>query len=212
MPGSGRENEQQSRQLNPSKQLQGRGTSDDDMMPQEHASCHAIAAGSVPDAISIASTAATNAAAVATIQAAERAAKAAKETSPGRLLENTTSEHVDYLDIHDHDSRLPLREIDVDAEECADQLIETTLTSYLPEPGYFIAGAAAGGVSRTATAPLDRLKVFLLVNTQTKAGAAIDTAKRGEGVQALRTAGRPIRDAVFNLYKTGGFRTFFAGK
>ncbi len=45
-------------------------------------------------------------------------------------------------------------------------LSKSKLTQYLPETGYFIAGALAGGISRTATAPLDRLKVYLLVNTK----------------------------------------------
>lgn len=199
-------------QLNPTASAYERDTPDNDNMAAAQQPYQSISADDVASAVGTHAAAAAAAASVVTIQAAERTAKAAKETSPGRFLEHT-SEHVDYLDVDDHDSRhtMPLREIDVDAEECADELIETTLTSYLPEPGYFIAGAAAGGVSRTATAPLDRLKVFLLVNTQSKPGA-IDAVKGGEAVQALRATGRPIRDAIVNLYKTGGFRTFFAGK
>ncbi|KAK4140918.1 uncharacterized protein C8A04DRAFT_39548 [Dichotomopilus funicola] len=87
----------------------------------------------------------------------------------------------------------------------------TRLTDLLPEPGYFLAGAVSGGVSRTATAPLDRLKVFLLVNTNTKANVAAAAAKSGRPLTALRNAGGPIVDAVVNLWKTGGLRTFFAG-
>lgn len=90
--------------------------------------------------------------------------------------------------------------------------IATRLTDLLPEPGYFLAGAVSGGVSRTATAPLDRLKVFLLVNTNTKANVAVAAAKSGQPLTALRNAGGPIVDAVVNLWKTGGIRTFFAGR
>ncbi|EOO00393.1 putative calcium dependent mitochondrial carrier protein [Phaeoacremonium minimum UCRPA7] len=91
---------------------------------------------------------------------------------------------------------------------------ETTrfkLTQYLPEPGYFVAGALAGGISRTATAPLDRLKVYLLVNTKATTNIAIDAAKHGHPLSAIRKAGRPITSAVMELWKAGGFRTFFAG-
>lgn len=77
--------------------------------------------------------------------------------------------------------------------------------------GYFLAGAVSGGVSRTITAPLDRLKVFLLVNTTTKPTVALDAAKHGNPLAAIKNAGGPILDAVGTLWKTGGFRTFFAG-
>ena len=96
------------------------------------------------------------------------------------------------------------------------------LTQYVPHPGYFLAGALAGGISRTATAPFDRLKVYLLVNTQSKGAgasavaeatkAAVGSSATGESVpKNLRKTGRPIRDAMVNLYRAGGFRTFFAG-
>jgi solute carrier family 25 phosphate transporter 23/24/25/41 len=85
------------------------------------------------------------------------------------------------------------------------------LTDLLPEPGYFLAGAVSGGVSRTATAPLDRLKVYLLVNTQPQTTAAIAAAKHGQPVAALRRAGGPIVGAVGSRWKAGGLRTFVAG-
>lgn len=87
----------------------------------------------------------------------------------------------------------------------------TRLTDLLPDPGYFLAGAVSGGVSRTTTAPLDRLKVYLLVNTKTSANVALAAAKDGHPFAALRNAGGPIVDAAVNLWKTGGLRTFFAG-
>ncbi|KAF3765521.1 hypothetical protein M406DRAFT_78329 [Cryphonectria parasitica EP155] len=77
-----------------------------------------------------------------------------------------------------------------------DEETKTGLTQYLPEPGYFLAGALAGGVSRTATAPLDRIKVALLVATGATNG--------GGGVKSIGAA-------VRELYKAGGIRTFFAG-
>ncbi|KAL2146124.1 hypothetical protein VTI28DRAFT_5217 [Corynascus sepedonium] len=89
--------------------------------------------------------------------------------------------------------------------------VTTRLTDLLPEPGYFLAGAVSGGVSRTATAPLDRLKVYLLVNTNNTKTTVIAAAKNGRPLAALRNAGGPIIDAVVSLWKAGGLRTFFAG-
>lgn len=134
-------------------------------------------------------------------------------TNPGPAFGGGAGSSSDYddafLDIHDHHPQLLLREID---DECEDELTKSRLTQYLPEPGYFLAGALAGGISRTATAPLDRLKVYLLVNTKTKAAVSADVAKQGQPLAAVRTAGKPIGDAIHALWKAGGFRTFFAGK
>jgi solute carrier family 25 phosphate transporter 23/24/25/41 len=96
--------------------------------------------------------------------------------------------------------------------QSASDTAKPKLTEYLPHPGYFLAGAVSGGVSRTATAPLDRLKVYLLVNTQTSTTVALDAVKRGRIITALRNSYRPIGDAVVTLWKAGGFRTFFAGE
>ncbi|KAK0704918.1 mitochondrial carrier domain-containing protein [Lasiosphaeris hirsuta] len=93
-----------------------------------------------------------------------------------------------------------------------EEAVESKLTDLLPEPGYFLAGAVSGGVSRTITAPLDRLKVFLLVNTKARDPvAALGAAKHGHPIVALRSASGPILEAMTTLWKTGGFRTFFAG-
>lgn len=85
------------------------------------------------------------------------------------------------------------------------------LTQFMPAPGYFLAGAIAGGVSRTATAPLDRLKVYLLVNTKAALNP-VEVVKKGQVLGALRHVGRPVADAVKDLWRAGGFRTFFAGE
>ncbi|KAJ4151216.1 hypothetical protein LMH87_011930 [Akanthomyces muscarius] len=77
--------------------------------------------------------------------------------------------------------------------------------------GYFLAGAIAGGVSRTATAPLDRLKVYLLVNTQNRGETAVAALKRGKPLAALKNAARPFSDAIRDVYRSGGIRGFFAG-
>ncbi|CAN8104175.1 unnamed protein product [Discula destructiva] len=76
--------------------------------------------------------------------------------------------------------------------------------------GYFAAGALSGGISRTATAPIDRLKVYLLVDNKSKTNI-LAAAKAGYGLTAVRQAGTPVAEAVRDLYRTGGVRTFFAG-
>jgi len=67
--------------------------------------------------------------------------------------------------------------------------VTSRLTDLLPEPGYFLAGAVSGGVSRTATAPLDRLKVYLLVSTKPNTNAAVSAvaaaAKQGNPAHTL---------------------------
>lgn len=65
-------------------------------------------------------------------------------------------------------------------------------------------------VSRTATAPLDRLKVYLIAQTGTKA-AAVEAAKEGAPIQAVKHIGQPLIDATKELWKAGGIRSLFAG-
>lgn len=94
----------------------------------------------------------------------------------------------------------------------ADEAVNSTLTDLLPDAGYFLAGAVSGGVSRTATAPLDRLKVYLLVNVKSNSTVVTDLAKQGHPIVAIRSSGGPIIEAVKTLWRTGGIKTFFAGK
>jgi solute carrier family 25 (mitochondrial phosphate transporter), member 23/24/25/41 len=65
-------------------------------------------------------------------------------------------------------------------------------------------------VSRTATAPLDRLKVYLIAQTSTKK-AVVEAAKEGAPVQAVKRIGQPLIDATKELWKAGGIRSLFAG-
>jgi solute carrier family 25 (mitochondrial phosphate transporter), member 23/24/25/41 len=86
----------------------------------------------------------------------------------------------------------------------------SSLTVLIIDPGYFAAGGIAGAVSRTATAPLDRLKVYLIANTGV-AKDSLEAVKQGQGVKAVKHVGRPLIEACQELWRAGGIRSLFAG-
>ena len=88
---------------------------------------------------------------------------------------------------------------------------ESVLTEFLPDPGYFLAGGLAGVASRTSTAPLDRLKVYLIAQTGV-AQEAVQAAKQGAALTAAKHSFRPLVNASKELWAAGGIRSLFAGK
>lgn len=104
------------------------------------------------------------------------------------------------------------QDIKIESTGLSEKKKRNVLIKYIPDPGYFVAGAVAGGISRTATAPLDRLKVYLLVNTTASANVALDAAKKGQPIRAIKHAGIPLFTAVSDIYKSGGLRGFFVGQ
>lgn len=87
----------------------------------------------------------------------------------------------------------------------------SVLIACVPNPGYFVAGGVAGIVSRTSTAPLDRLKVYLIAQTSV-AQEAVTAAKSGNVFQAALNAWRPLAGATKELWQAGGMRSLYAGK
>jgi len=98
----------------------------------------------------------------------------------------------------------------VEAQEGAVESFKTVLIACVPNPGYFVAGGLAGIVSRTSTAPLDRLKVYLIAQTSV-ARDAVALAKSGNIFLALTNSWRPLAVATKELWNAGGMRSLYAG-
>ena len=85
------------------------------------------------------------------------------------------------------------------------------LTDLVPSTGYFAAGGLAGITSRTATAPLDRLKVYLIAQTGSASEAA-EAVKNVKPVAATKHGASTLWGACKDVWKAGGIRSLFAGK
>lgn len=84
------------------------------------------------------------------------------------------------------------------------------LTDFVPDPGYFLAGGISGVASRTTTAPLDRLKVYLIAQTGTN--EAVQAVKHGAPAAAAKSSANTLVKACKELWAAGGIRSLFAGE
>ncbi|KAL5408331.1 hypothetical protein PMIN03_006609 [Paraphaeosphaeria minitans] len=90
------------------------------------------------------------------------------------------------------------------------QSVASVLIGCFPDIEYFVAGGIAGIVSRTSTAPLDRLKVYLIAQTSVTK-EAVHAAKTGNVARAFMNAWRPLAGATKELWQAGGMRSLYAG-
>lgn len=104
--------------------------------------------------------------------------------SPGTHPENTPINNDDNLDD--------------DVEEHHDWLQGNTAVKFL------LAGGMAGAVSRTCTAPFDRLKVFLITRPPEMGGTALTPKPSVGGLKA-------IGSAIARIYAEGGVLAFWTG-
>lgn len=88
---------------------------------------------------------------------------------------------------------------------------DVKLIDFVPHVGYFLAGGLSGITSRTLTAPLDRLKVYLIAQTGT-ADEAVHAVKKGRALAATKHGARTLMLAWNELWAAGGVRSLFAGK
>ncbi|KAK9381016.1 mitochondrial carrier domain-containing protein [Kockiozyma suomiensis] len=77
--------------------------------------------------------------------------------------------------------------------------------------GYFLAGGIAGAISRTATAPFDRLKVYLIA--QTGQAPTVTKALGAGSISQIKAspARSPLVEAARTLWRHGGITNFFVG-
>ncbi|KAK7684685.1 hypothetical protein QCA50_012268 [Cerrena zonata] len=115
----------------------------------------------------------------------------------------------------------------------------TLINQFLNGFGFFLAGGLSGVVSRTCTAPFDRIKIFLIARTdlsstvlhskkeiarQIANGAsqkvveearkkmvAAEEAAAKQAAEHPKTIRSPIIQAARTLWKQGGIKTFYVG-
>ncbi|KAF2667540.1 calcium dependent mitochondrial carrier protein-like protein [Microthyrium microscopicum] len=88
--------------------------------------------------------------------------------------------------------------------------LKAELMLCVPSTGYFAAGGLAGVISRSATAPLDRLKVYLIAQISNPVNG-IQATKHFSPAGALAHSGRVFSHAIKDLWAAGGVRSLYAG-
>ncbi|CCF60144.1 hypothetical protein KAFR_0J00760 [Kazachstania africana CBS 2517] len=91
----------------------------------------------------------------------------------------------------------------------------TLINDFVEKFKYFIIGGISGVVSRTCTAPFDRIKTFLIVRTDLKP-TLLNEQKRKEislerHVSNVKKIRSPLVKAITSLYRTNGLKAFYVG-
>lgn len=155
------------------------------------------------------------------------------DTRADMMLHEANQAHLVFEDDDPHIATNPPRRKDIDIPSAAPLLTTSTITSpsssmliqddvphhrprkprltdSIPNLGYFAAGGLSGITSRTATAPLDRLKVYLIAQTG-GASEAVAAAKKGAALQATKKGMGTMWKAIREIWADGGIRSLFAG-
>ncbi|EHN00502.1 Sal1p [Saccharomyces cerevisiae x Saccharomyces kudriavzevii VIN7] len=89
----------------------------------------------------------------------------------------------------------------------------TLINDFIRGFGFFIAGGISGVISRTCTAPFDRLKVFLIARTDlssTLLNSKTDLLAKNPNADITKISS-PLAKAVKSLYRQGGIKAFYVG-
>lgn len=89
----------------------------------------------------------------------------------------------------------------------------TLINDFIKGFGFFIAGGVSGVISRTCTAPFDRIKVFLIARTDLSSTLlnsrdSLLAKKPNADISKIRS---PLIKAAQTLYRQGGLRAFYVG-
>lgn len=80
--------------------------------------------------------------------------------------------------------------------------------------GYFVSGGVSGVISRTCTAPFDRIKVFLIARadlSSTFLNKKSEIANKNHNHPPLDKIKSPLVKAATTLYRQGGLKAFYVG-
>lgn len=115
-------------------------------------------------------------------------------------VESTTSNHHEAA-LHEFHERL------VHTNPHGDGYISE---KHYEQSGYFLAGGLASVTSRTLTAPIDRLKIYLISETYSKR-PTWQYLKNGRLLKAAQSASNGLTDASKSIWQAGGVRSLWAG-